>query len=259
MPEDDDHISTISRIDCEDPWFAWIFKNIDYVEWSQPNSFQTFWLSGPHQCRLDEVSSYILHREKEGAQSMNRLVLYFFSSSTNSHATAFVRTLLRQIICFAPPNRTLMTMQTFLYALASKQMEQGAAKWENKGLAKGDAVVEYIKEVLYAPMEDPQLNDNPIDNLPVIDLLPALEGVLTKDQRPLSIIIDGLDKFGSESSEFTKAIRIFAEHVQENNPRTRIWLTTRSPAESRDSSKKITFIEYDKERKGSFISDIMIQ
>jgi hypothetical protein len=236
MPNYDEHISTIPHLDCNDPWFAWIFENIDYLKWRQRNSSPMIWLSGPILRRLDEVSSYIVHYEKELVQSTNHLVLSFFSSSKRSGVSVFVRTLLGQIVRYSLPGKTPSIIQCFLHGLADRYVERNNTQGKFEDVFKGRSSISHVERLLHEPMDA---------------LLSALEGVLNMEQRHLSIVVDGLDHVDIRKNEFIEAIRTFCEHVQQSTSKARIWITSQPLAESRQLIDGLPCIEYDSERKGS--------
>src|SRR2546429_6074824 len=89
--------STIPSLDCDQPKFYWIFKNIDFEQWSSTSRSQVLWLSAPPEYSIHQVSSYIVDQVKIKALKTQHSVLYFFCSTAiweKSIVTTFIHTLL---------------------------------------------------------------------------------------------------------------------------------------------------------------------
>jgi len=98
--DQDEHISAIPHPDCDHPMFYWIFRNKDFSQWSSAECSRVLWLSGLPERNIDQVSSYVVHQEKETALETDCFVLYFFCSSAirrRSSVTDFVHTLLKSL------------------------------------------------------------------------------------------------------------------------------------------------------------------
>ncbi|KAK8924411.1 hypothetical protein VCV18_004833 [Metarhizium anisopliae] len=63
--DQDSHISAIPHPDREDPRFHWIFKNVDFKQWSYAKRSQVLCLSGRAERNISQVSSYIVDQEKK--------------------------------------------------------------------------------------------------------------------------------------------------------------------------------------------------
>ncbi|KAF2175014.1 ankyrin [Zopfia rhizophila CBS 207.26] len=233
------HISTIPHLDRDDPTFYWVFRNKDFSQWNSAESFQVLWLSGPPECKIHQVSSYIVGPEKNTALKTDHLVLYFFSSSATSAkqiVAAFVHTLLSQIVCCSPTDRRLLIIQSFLHSLLDEAFEKEAApNWEKLGFNEGDSPDKNLQKLLKAPANEH---------------LAALGAVLNEEQRGLSVVINRLDKVVHQRGESIKGVHAFVEHLQQRTSKVKILLTSRPSAEIKDPFDGLLCIEHDRERKG---------
>src|SRR5271155_4341300 len=236
--DQDKYISTTRSLDCDHPMFHWIFRNIDFAQWSSANCSRVLWLSGPPECNIHQVSSYIVHQEKNTALKTDHFVLYFFCSAAigrSSILAGFVHTLLKQIFCCSPVDKRILIMRKFLHSLLHEIA--ATPNWEKCGFNERD-FPDKIQDILDAPANK---------------LLTALKAVLSDEkQRGLFIVVDGLDKVELQRGEFFSGVRVFVEHLQQRTSKVKILLTSRPLAEIKDLFNGLPCIEHDKERKGPY-------
>ena len=235
--DQDEHISTIPPLD-RDHKFYWIFRNIDFKQWSSAKSSQVLLLSGPPERRIYQVSSYIAGQEKNTALSVDHFVLYFFCSAAGRATVAnVVHTLLKQIVCCSSIDKRTPIIRTFLSSLVQRASAAEANyEWNDQGFNNEGSQLERIRKLLNAPANH---------------LFTALSAVLDGEkQRCLFIIIDGLDKFEHQRDDFIREIRIFIDHLQRRTSKVKVLLTSRPLAEIKDRFSGLPCIEPDKERKG---------
>jgi len=233
----EEHEATMPSMDCDQPEFYWIFRNIDFAQWKSASCSQALWLSGPPECRIHQVSSSIVNRAKESALTKEHCVLHFFCSTTvreKSVVSVFVQTLLYQIICSSPMDKKLI-IRNFLKTLVEIILEkEGASNWEPARFEGSPEIL--LKRILNASADG---------------LWTALKAVLSDDPgRELLIVVDGLDKVQHQKCEFSKAIREFVAHLLERTSKVKALLTSRPQAEIKEVLEGLPCIEYDKERKG---------
>lgn len=229
--------STIPTQDCDQPKFYWVFRNIDFQKWNSASCSHVLWLSGPPDCSIHHVSSYIIDMKKNKAQQNKHSVLYFFCSSTGS-IVAFIQTLLYQYICSSPLSKRKSTIIVFLKALfkAISRREETLNR-EFSLFKEEDPQDEKIKKILNAPLDD---------------LWAALEAALADEkEQELLIVVDGLDQNKYQKSEFCKGVREFVERLQERVSKVKTLLTSRPQTDIKELYDELLCVEYDKERKGS--------
>jgi hypothetical protein len=241
--DQEEHKSTIPSLDCEQPNFFWVFRNIDFEQWLSASCSQVLWLSGPLRCSIHQISSYIVDKTSETQHS----VLYFFCSTASkekSIAVIFVHTLLYQIVCSSPLDKKLSVVRTFLHTLVEQVLKRDPTSDPELSLFKvEDSLDTTMKKIL---------------NGPIGELWDALQTILADEyKQELSIIIDGLDKVEHQKVEFIKGVCEFIKHLQERNLTVKALLTSRPQAEIKEVLDGLPFIEYDKERKGSAVSYIL--
>ena len=236
----DKHKSTIPPLDCDHPIFYWIFKNVDFAQWSSASYSQALWLSGPPERNLHQVSSYIVDQEKNRVIEIQRLVLYFFCSALIRRQpiiAVFIRTLLSQIVCSLPRHKRISTVRSLLRNLHELIFrEKGSPNWKELNLRKGDSPDETIEKILKGPSNE---------------LWAALRVALAdEEQRELLVVIDGLDNVEDQKIEFLKGVRGFVTHLLGKTSKVKILLTSRPQAEIKEVFDGLPCIEYDKERIG---------
>ena len=238
--DQDKHISAIPRPDRDHPMFYWIFRNKDFSQWSSAECPRVLWLSGLPERNIDQVSSYIVHQEKETALKIDRLVLYFFWSSAIRRRLSvadFIHTLLYQIIYCSPIDKRISIVRNFLHSLLEQVIKRKAGpNLERWSFDKECSPDENIKKIL---------------NAPVNEHFTALHAVLgDQEQRGLSLIVDGLDKVEHQRNECIRGIHAFIKHLQQRASKVKILLTSQPLDEIRELFGGLPCIEYDRERKG---------
>lgn len=233
------HKSTILSLDCEQPNFYWIFRNMDFKQWHSASCSQVLWLSGPRQCSIHQVSSYIVDLMKNEASETQHSVLYFFCSTAsreNSITTAFVHTLLYQVVCCSSLDKSISVVRNFLHTLVEAILRrEPTSKPEPSHFKEEDSPDTTIKKILDAPIDE---------------LWHALKTILADEQkRELSIVIDGLDKVEYQKVEFIKGVRELITHLLKRTLKVKALLTSRPQAEIKEVFDGLPYIEYDKERK----------
>jgi hypothetical protein len=116
------HRFTIPSLDCEQPNFYWVFRNMDFEQWRSASCSQVLWLSGPPQCSIHQVSWYVVDLMKNKAADTQHSVLYFFCPTVRggkSIVAIFVHTLLYQIVCCSPLDKKISVVRTFLHTCRS--------------------------------------------------------------------------------------------------------------------------------------------
>jgi hypothetical protein len=225
------YISTIPSLNCDQPEFYWIFRNMDFVQWDSANCSQVLWLSGPPKCNIHQVSSYIV---KEKALKIEYYILHFFCSTAvggKSIVSLFVHTLLYQIVSCSPMDKKISIVRNFLHSHADSIFEKDSNQLFDNFPEM------WLKRILDAPTDD--------------ELWTALKAVLAKElERELFLVVDGLDKVQYEKREFINGVRVFVEHLQQRTAKVKILLTSRPQDEIKEILDGLPCIEYDKERKG---------
>jgi ankyrin repeat domain-containing protein 50 len=235
--DQDEHISVIPHSDRDHPMFYWIFRNKDFSQWNSAECSRVLWLSSLPERNIDQVSSYVVHQEKETALKTDRFVLYFFCSSAirrRSSAVNLIHTLLKQIVYCSPIDKRIPVIRNFLRSLLEQMKAGPDSKTRNPD--KECSLDENIKKIL---------------NAPVNELFTALCTVLDdQEQRGLSLIVDGLDKVEHQRDECIRGVRAFIEHLQQRVSKVKILLTSQPLAKIRELFNGMPCIEYDRERKG---------
>ncbi|KAI9774452.1 MAG: hypothetical protein M1839_001735 [Geoglossum umbratile] len=236
------HKSTIPDIDPDQPEFYWIFRNSDFTQWQSCKSSQTLWLSGPSQCGINRVSSFIA---ENGASEGSDSILYFFCSTATreklaemkrSTATIFIHTILAQFIGRSAPQKKLLAATAFLRALLKAHLAKLAAPdtWDLPSNRR-ELVGEMMQKILDKQPSEPW---------------DALIAALTDEvDRGLFIVIDGLDEVVHRDSEFIGGIHRFLSQLQQTGLKVKAFITSRPHSLIKDILAGYPNIEYDKERK----------
>jgi len=231
------HISSIPPLYHGHPMFHWIFMNMDFRQWSDADHSRVLWLSGPSQCNIHHVSSYIVNQEKKRASETDHWILHFFCSTAimeTSIITSFVHTLLTQIVYSSPIDKRILIIRSFLHRLLVGIFRKEVAP--NWGFTEEDSPDTTIQKILDAPASE---------------LFAALGTVLDDEkERELSVVIDGLDKVEHQRREFTESVRAFVERLQQRTLKVKVLVTSRPLAEIKALLDGLPCIEHDKERKG---------
>ncbi|KAH0556424.1 hypothetical protein GP486_005657 [Trichoglossum hirsutum] len=231
------HRSMIPPLDCDQPDYYWIFRNIDFKQWDSSSSSKVLWLSGPPKCDLNRVSSYIVDLTKSEASETQHYVLYFFCSTVASGveiATTFIHTLLYQAVCYSPMDKKSV-LRIFLDALIGEMLKREPDNKSHQHPKMEDSPGATMKKIL---------------NAPINELWSALKIALTSERvQELSIIIDGLDNVESRYVNFIGQIREFIADLQESNLKVKALLTSKPQPKIKEILNGLPCIEYDKERK----------
>jgi hypothetical protein len=227
------HESTIPALDRHEPKFYWIFKNLDFIEW-ESGVFPALWLSGPTECRIDEVLSNIIRLGLLETSKSQHLLLYVFCSTLSgmrSGTTVLIHTMLHQAICSLPPDKQRKTVNIFLRTLIDKPF----VPWLSD-FSRGDSAEKVVRKIL-----DDSRNE----------LWDALKAILDAErERKLSIIIDGLE-VEEQGSEFAAGILSLIAQLQKRPSMPKILLAGRPQAAIKEVQvSRLRLIEHDKERKG---------
>jgi hypothetical protein len=212
---------------------------MDFKQWSTTSCPQVLWLSGPPECDIHQVSSYIVDQEKNRTSKTQYFVLYFFCSAAARKEpiiVTFIHTLLHQTVSCSPTNKRILIVRRFLYSLLEGTFKkERIPNWESRGFNEKDSPAN-IKKIL---------------NAPAYELWSALEAVLgDEEQRGLSVVVDGLDKVEHQRGEFIGGLHTFVKHLQQRTSKVKILLTSRPLAEIKDLFDGLPCIEHDRERKG---------
>jgi ankyrin repeat domain-containing protein 50 len=220
---------------------------MDFRQWNTARCPQVLWLSGPPECDIHQVSSYIVDQEKNRTSKTQYFILYFFCSTAARKEpiiVIFIHTLLDQIVRCSPANKRILIVRRFLHSLLEGAFEKGRTpNWESRGFNEKDSPDTNIKKILNAPANE---------------LWAALEVALgDEEQRGLSVVVDGLDKVEYQRGELIRGVRSFVKHLQQRTSRVKILLTSRPLAEIKDLFDGLPYIEYDRERKGSSVPHVL--
>lgn len=241
------HQSAIPSLNYDQPKWFWIFRNMDFRQWDAASCPQVLWLSGPPECDIHQVSSYIVDQEKNRTSKTQYFVLYFFCSTAARKEPIiiiFIHTLLDQIVRCSPANERILIVRRFLHSLLEGAFKDGRTpNWESRGFNEKDSPDTNIKKILNAPANE---------------LWAALEAVLgDEEQRGLSVIVDGLDKVEHQRGELIGGVCAFVKHLQQRTSRVKILLTSRPLAEIKDLFDGLPCIEHDRERKGPSVPHVL--
>ncbi|KAF8252014.1 hypothetical protein K440DRAFT_578372, partial [Wilcoxina mikolae CBS 423.85] len=227
MADHDEHISTKSSIDPDDPMLYWILRDADFKIWESANTSQVLWLFGePRGCAMTEVSSLIAKQE---ASRRNDAVFYFSCSMEGWDAiTTFTHSVLRHILNGSNPHQEKSIIETFLSTLLLKIIQRDRSRFKD-----GGSSVIVVAEILKARGRE---------------LLEALtEAVVEMNTiQDTPIIIDGIDKIGPDGARF---LTRFCSHPT-TSPKPKVLLTCRPDPNIKEIVVGIPCIifEYDKER-----------
>jgi hypothetical protein len=247
LVDQEKHQSTIPALSYDQPKWFWILRNMDFRQWNTASCPQVLWLSGPPECDIHQVSSYIVDQEKNRASEMQHFVLYFFCSTAARKqpiVVIFIHTLLDQIVNCSPANERILIVRRFLHSLLEGTFnKEKIPNWERRGFNEKDSPDTDIKKLLNAPANE---------------LWAALEAVLgDEEQRGLSVVVDGLDKVEHHRGELIRGLRAFVEHLQQRTSKVKTLLTSRPLADIKDVFDGLSCIEHDRERKGPSVPHVL--
>ncbi|KAF8537359.1 hypothetical protein BDD12DRAFT_982209 [Trichophaea hybrida] len=223
--DQDENRFKISPFDRNEPENFWISKNIDFTQWESANDSRALFLSAPPGHGTTEVCSHIIDLVKEkAALQTNSSVMYFFSSTATEArcSTVFTHTLLHQIVCCSSIEKADSIAATFLDTLLSRHLQR-----HTQVFTEDDQVNTTIQKIL---------------NAPKYELVEALvEAIKTGGIEELYIIVDGLSE---------DIARLVVKHGMRAIRKLKTLFTINESPRYRDMLDRITYIEYDKERKG---------
>jgi hypothetical protein len=247
------HKSNIQSLDCNQPKFYWIFRNIDFKQWSSASCSQVIWLSGRPECNINQVSSYIVDLEKRALEKQ-RSVLYFFCSTAigaKSIVAAFVHTLLSQIIDCSPMDKKMLMVKIFLHALLEGIFKREEAVKKLLCFKRENSPDGMVKKTIKSILDTASKNE----------LWAALVAVLANEQdQALLIVVDGLDEVKHpkvEKVEFSKGLLEFITRLEKRISKVKTLLTSGLDDEIKEVFEGLPCIEYDKERKGSAYTHVI--
>jgi len=197
-------------------------RNIDFAQWKSADPPRALLLSAPPGHGTTETCSHIIGRAKEKASRTNGSVLYFFCSSAakSRRSTVLIHTLLHQVVCSSDGKANSIAV-AFLSALVDGHFQRSLGE----GFLKDDPLHKTVQKILRAP-----------DN----ELIEALAEAIKKSGiQELSIIVDGLQE---------NIVCLLFELIREATPKSEVLLTTQHTFG--EIPHRVTYIEYDKERKG---------
>ncbi|KAL7791463.1 purine and uridine phosphorylase [Trichoderma ceciliae] len=235
--EQEYHISAIPRLDCDDPMFHWVFRNIDFMQWNSTRGPPVLCLSSLPERQICRVSSYIADQQKKAGHP----VMQIFCSTVfqgkaiehNSIVARFVHTILQQLIRCSPMDKRILIIRSFFNSLLQEIFpNKKVLNWKAMGF-------------------DDKVDTKNIKNLLTIasmnDLLIALLRALDCGGQPRLVVIDGLDMIDSVN-ELIRCIRSLIEHLQQRDPKVKILITGLPSVEIMDFFREFLYIEHNKER-----------
>jgi len=168
-----------------------------------------------------EYCSHIIGRAKEKALRTNGSVLYFFGSSATGLQClpTLIHTLLHQVVCCSSDGMANSIAAAFLNALVDGHFQR------SHDFRKDDPLQETVQKILSAP-----------DNVLIKALAEAIKNSGTQE---LSITVDGLQENITYS---------LFQLIRGVTPKSEVLFTTQHPLG--EIPTRVTYIEYDKERKG---------
>ncbi|KAF4458275.1 purine and uridine phosphorylase [Fusarium albosuccineum] len=240
-------------IDCNDPGFYWIFKNIDFKAWERSSHSRKLFLSGPSDSTLRKVSSHVV---QQGTASLTQsgCVLYFFCPPLVKETTTakLVHSFLHQTISWSRTQTKLSIVKVFLHALREKLVERFSEQSEN--------VVEkrpQLSPKLQAMFNGPTKSEDHLQTIKTMleeasnnEQWAASKAALGMEQEPkMLVVIHGLSDMERHKNDFTKEVLEFAEFLKTRKSTVKILLTSRPQADLKEAFATVPCIEYDKERK----------
>jgi hypothetical protein len=209
-------------------------KNIDFTQWESTNDSRALLLCAPPGHGTTEVCSHVVSVAREKASQTNGSVLYFFCSSVLKAelkaelSTILTHTLLHQIVCYSSDGKANSIAAAFLSTLLSGHFQrhsQDHFQRYSRDFRVNDPLDKTVEKILNAPDKE---------------LVEALaEAIKKAGIQELSIVVDGL--------QVDIACWLF-KHIREATPKSEFLLTSRHPFGQIPDG--MSYIEYDKERKG---------
>ncbi|KAL6854499.1 hypothetical protein J3F83DRAFT_754734 [Trichoderma novae-zelandiae] len=228
------HSSYTPSFDRE-PEHSLVFRNTDFKEWTMTRSSRILWLSGPPECSIHKVASFILHQELDKSLSRQRRVLYFFCSSATakvSSTAVFIRSLACQVISTSPKAQQASIMRTFLRGILIGLIKKIPKGKMTEHFSRRSS--QYINKLLGAPEGC---------------LWAALWAVLhTERNIELSILIAGIEWVQDQRTDFIRGIRRFVDDLKRTF-KVKILLSSGLDIDTASIFDGLPHIEYDRERK----------
>jgi hypothetical protein len=224
--DQDEHQSTISPFDSNDPNYSWINGNIDYMEWKSADTPRALLLSAPHSHGTKEICKHTIELAKEKGSPVNGSVLYFFSSCApqSQSSTFLIHTLLHQVAC-SSDGKANSIGTAFLGSLVGAHFERTKGLQHQQGFQVDDPLSNTVQRLLEAPHSD---------------LVEALaEAIKESGIQELSIIVDGLQE---------NIVCLLFEVISRAMPKSEVLLTSQDKFGQPPHGMR--YIEYDKERQG---------
>jgi hypothetical protein len=237
--EQEHHISAIPHLDCDDPMFHWVFRNIDFRQWGFDREYSVLCLTSVSERNVCQLSSYFMGREKESGH----YVMPIFCSAIlqgkliedKSSIVTFIHTILQQLIRCLPVEKMILVLQSFFHLLLEKTLENEEYLGWKEVEFNERIFLKYMKIVL--------------ENTTMNDFLRTMKALDFEWQRQLLVVIDGLDIIQS-AEELFGGIYSLVKHLQRRNSNIKVLLTGRPTAEITQFFREFLHIDHDKERKG---------
>jgi len=210
----------MSPFDFNNPIFFWITRNIDFRKWESADTPRALFLSASDGHGMTEFCSHTIDLAKKES---NCTVLYFFCTSAKQPrcSTILIHTLLRQIVGGSSDGNSNSIAAVFLNTLIGGHIQRSS------DIREDDPLDETVRKILDAPDDE------------LLDAL--MEAIGKAGIQEFSIIVDSLGvNTGIASGLF--------EVLRKATRKSTFLLTSQHPLET--TPYGMTYIEYDKERKG---------
>jgi ankyrin repeat domain-containing protein 50 len=240
--DQEEYISRVPSLDYNHPMYYWIFRNIDFTQWRRTGHPQLLWLSGPPTCNIHQVSSYM---QRNAASETDHIVLYFFCATATSRGSIAIRlihTLLSQLIHLSTNDKKLLIIRNFIHSIVDQTLKGVLPDWKRWNLYQDDSPDKIVQRILEGPADHQLI---------------ALGAILVKEQRGLFLIIDGLDEVEHQRVKFIHGVRSFTKMLEQRTLPVKILLTSRPHDDIKETLGEVLCIEYDRERKGVFVFNIL--
>jgi YHS domain-containing protein len=231
-----EHQATIPQLNADDARYWWVFRNLDFMTWDSAESPGLFWLSGlPHR-NIDQISSYIIDREKAKHSGSRKAVLYFFCSTFADESSAqlnFTHTLLHQLASsLLITGEATVLIKQFLRSLHQLVFKD---QWDALGFQETDTPRQSLAALLGAPSAKHWA---------------ALKAALPPSiKHDLIIVIDGVDNVGKATLVFLREVCTFIKSLQYKGFKLKVLITSQGLTEIKDFLAGVPSIVFDDERK----------
>ncbi|KAL2827876.1 hypothetical protein BJY01DRAFT_135033 [Aspergillus pseudoustus] len=211
---------------------------MDFEKWDLEESPGVLCLSGPADRMIHQISSSIIDREKARHLGTQRLILYFFCSSSTPSGSIllhFIHTFLHQFTRgLLNAEEVSAIIKRFLHSLHQQAFKDD---WETLGFDETDSVRQTIASLMKA---DPYKQWTAL----TAALVPSV-------QQGLIIVIDGLDDVGLDRSNFLREVCTFLERLEGSGFGLKALLASRAMSEIKEFLRRVRGIVFDDERKGT--------